>query len=224
MNISVYMMGKEEVESEVLMKIDKEIEFLNDEFEGVIQFRLNELFLDPAISYLPVIYKQYHQNQDLEIDAILSPIEKKGSINIFLFETYAEVGYPGALMGFTPRLVNGASSYEYNSPSFDRIFMAYKALGNQSTLAHEMGHFLGLNHPWELSEDNKTKDGILDPEDEKKNHMSYGPEVEKFTTEQLNAMHRHSMNYRKYLMNRLVRIYTASTSETNQTFASSDLR
>ena len=147
MNINVYMMGKKEVPIDIIHLIDENIEYLNQEFEGQLQFVLDELFMDPSQAFLPDIYNNYQISNDEDIEKLLYPIEKKGSINVFLFNTYVASGEEAALMGFTPRLVMGEYAYEFNSPQFDRIFMAYYGLHDKSTLIHEMGHFLGLNHP-----------------------------------------------------------------------------
>jgi len=74
-------------------------------------------------------------------------------------------------------------------------------------LVHEMGHFFGLKHPWEISSIAKHRLGIRNSHDEAKNHMSYGNEVETFTSQQLEEMRRYALNYRKYLMDRVVRVY-----------------
>jgi len=127
-----------------------------------------------------------------------------------LFDTYCEQGQNAALMGFTPLLKSRQHSYATNSPRFDRILMAYDGLGDNKTLVHEMGHFFGLKHPWELTTFMKMKMGMFTNKDEAKNHMSYGHEVENFTQEQLNSMREYALNYRRYLMDRVVRVYNGA--------------
>ncbi len=208
MRINVYMMGMVEVDPEITVLVNENIDFLNEEFEGIIEFEFNQFFMDHGHAYLPDLYKEYiHQKETATIDELIKPIEVKGAINVFLFDTYAEAGTDKALMGFTPRLKAHQESYGLNSPNFDRIFMAYEGLGNKSTLVHEMGHFFGLSHPWELKGSAKLAFGIRTNIDESHNHMSYGSSVCKFTPQQLESMRKHALHYRKYLMDRVVRTY-----------------
>ncbi len=207
MRVNVYMMGREEVDESISVKIFENIEYLNEAFQGQISFVFNELFMDPNHAYLPDIYESYRIDRDEIIEPIVDPIEKKGAINIFLFDTYSESGKGDALMGFTPLLSANQEAYVSNSPRFDRILMAYEGLDGNQTMVHEMGHFFGLKHPWELSAFGKHRIGIKNKEDESKNHMSYGLSVEEFTPEQLESMRKYALNYRKYLMDRVVRVY-----------------
>jgi len=208
MRINVYMMGMIEVDPEMTVLVNENIDFLNEEFEGVIEFEFNQFFMDHGQAYLPDLYSEYKNFEEKSsIDALIRPIEIKGAINVFLFDTYAETGTDKALMGFTPRLKAKQETYGLNSPNFDRIFMAYEGLENKSTLVHEMGHFLGLHHPWELSGSTKLAFGIRTNIDESHNHMSYGSSVCKFTSQQLESMRKHALQYRTYLMDRVVRTY-----------------
>lgn len=211
LNVNVYMMGRTDVDAEVTILINENIDYLNQEFEGVIEFEFNELFMDHGQAYLPDLHKEYLSfSESKSIEELIKPIEKKGAINVFLFDTYSEEGTDKALMGFTPRLKTGEESYAKNSPHFDRIFMAYDGLRSKTTLVHEMGHFLGLHHPWELSHSRKYVFGIKTALDESQNHMSYGSSVCKFTSQQLESMRKHALNYRKYLMDRVVHTYAKS--------------
>lgn len=208
MRINVYMMGMTEVDPEITVLVNENIDFLNEEFEGVIEFEFNQFFMDHEHAYLPDLHKEFMNFEEASsIDNLIKPIEVKGAINVFLFDTYAEKGTNQALMGFTPRLKEQQDTYSVNSPNFDRIFMAYEGLGNKSTLVHEMGHFLGLHHPWELSGSTKLAFGIRTNVEESHNHMSYGPDVNKFTSQQLESMRKHALQYRKYLMDRVVSSY-----------------
>jgi len=207
MKVNVYMMGRQEVDPAVTTKIFENIEYLNTAFDGEISFALNELFLDPNHAYLPDIYANFNHGQDEEVEPLVEPIEKQGAINVYLFDTYNEQGSNTALMGFTPLLRAKQETYETNSPRFDRILMAYDGLEENKTLVHEMGHFFGLKHPWEISTFAKHRLGIRNNSDEAKNHMSYGSAVESFTPQQLEDMRSYAMKYRKYLMERVVRVY-----------------
>lgn len=207
MKVNVYMMGREEVDEQITIKIFENIEYLNQAFEGEISFVFDELFMDPNHAYLPDIYEGFKEGKDAMVEPLVSPIEKTGGINIYLFDTYAESGQSAALMGFTPLLRAKQNTYATNSPRFDRILMAYEGLEENKTLVHEMGHFFGLKHPWEISTFAKHKLGMKNDTDEAKNHMSYGSEVEKFTPQQLDEMRNYALKYRKYLMDRVVKVY-----------------
>ena len=210
MKINVYMMGRVEADPEITVLINENINYLNEEFEGYVEFQFEQLFMDFGEAKLPDLYEEYMYHQETaSINALIKPIEVKGAINVFLFDTYAKEGTNQALMGFTPRLRTGEEAYAKNSPEFDRIFMAYEGLYSKTTLVHEMGHFLGLHHPWEMHGSQKMAFGIRTQVDEFDNHMSYGPSVHKFTRQQLAAMQSHALKYRKYLMDRVVKVYAA---------------
>ena len=63
MKVNVYMMGREQVDETVTVKIFENIEYLNKAFEGRISFVFDELFMDPNHAYLPDLYKSFHTNQ-----------------------------------------------------------------------------------------------------------------------------------------------------------------
>ncbi len=214
MKINVFMMGQTEVNPEITVLINDNIKFLNEEFEGYVEFEFDELFMDYGQAYLPDLYEEYMKHEETAtINALIKPIEKKGAINVFLFDTYAQEGTDRALMGFTPRLRTRENEYALNSPNFDRIYMAYDGLYSKSTLVHEMGHFLGLHHPWEMLGSQKLAFGMRTSADESLNHMSYGVNASQFTRQQLEAMQRHALKYRKYLMDRVVKVYAHSSSD-----------
>lgn len=200
MNINIYVMGREHMSEEVSLAIGENIEFINQEFNGEIQFNFDELFLDPIQGYLPDLYSYFLGQNDINIEQYLSPIEKKGGINVYIFDTYVKDDKGAALMGFTPRLKSGHESYQYNSPEFDRVFISFDGLSDKTTLVHEIGHFLGLYHPWELNDSEKKKNGLFSSAHESENHMSYHSDVHKFTSQQLELMRKHALNYRRYLL------------------------
>lgn len=199
MKINFYMMGKEEVDDSTLLDIELNMTYLNEEFEGKIKFTNEYFFFDNQQAYLPDIYKAILDLNDDWVDDLVSPIELQGSLNVFIFETYAEEEINAALMGFTPLLPNNQEDYGLISPEFDRMYIAYKGLEKKSTLVHEIGHFLGLKHPWEMSELKKQILGFNSKSDELNNHMSYHHTVNKFTPEQLEHMRKFALKYRSYL-------------------------
>jgi len=198
------MMGKDNADNTITLKIGENVEYMNEEFEGEILFELNELFIEPNGAYLPDLYTDFHQRSQTFINSLVHPIEKQGSVNIYLFDTYSEENSDAALMGFTPRLRANESAYANNSPRFDRIFIAYQGLEDMTTLTHEMGHFLGLKHPWELSHAEQHNLGLRDKHVVEVNHMAYGESVSSFTKQQLEKMRKHALKYRQYLMRKII--------------------
>lgn len=204
LKINFYMMGMDSIDEKITISIGDNIKFLNDEFEGQIQFELEELFMDVNHEYLPDLHADYKKRKSYRIESTVKAIEQKGTINIFLFRTYSLDGSNHALMGFTPIFRARHSIYKEASPRFDRIFLSYSCLGDRNTLVHEMGHFLGLKHPWELSEGGQRFAGITNEDILNINHMTYNNEVSDFTDQQLKQMHDFVMEYRMYLVKRIV--------------------
>jgi len=69
-------------------------------------------------------------------------ISKYGSnekINLFIIES------EGILNGYTPVLTERFERYK-NKKGYNSIFIGNKAVFNNTTLAHEIGHFFGLQH------------------------------------------------------------------------------
>ncbi len=207
MRVNVYMMGREVVDEEITKKIYENIVYLNETFQGEITFIFDELFMDPNHAYLPDIYQSFRADRQDIVDPLVNQIEKKGAINVFLFDTYCEEGQNAALMGFTPLLRDRQAAYARVTPKYDRILMAYEGLEENKTLVHEMGHFFGLQHPWEMSQIARYRLGIRNHTEEAHNHMSYGNEVEKFTAQQLADMRSYALKYRTYLMEKVIRVY-----------------
>jgi len=203
-NVNFYMMGREDLDTKIPLKIGENIEYLNQEFEGEILFEINEIFMDSEGAYLPDLYNNFRRGAHAHINNLVRPLEKKGGVNVYLFDTYCEENTTSALMGFTPRLKMREESYATNSPKFDRIFMAYEGLEDKSTLVHEMGHFLGLKHPWELGPGDKYHMGLKNASVINMNHMAYGANVSSFTKQQLRKMKSHALKYRTYLMSRII--------------------
>lgn len=191
-------MGKQEVDNSITIQIGENIEYINQEFEGVIKFELGRLFMDPNIAYIPDLHADHVKKDTRTLHEIIDPIEEVGHINIYLFETYSENDGLSAMMGFTPVLSAKHNTYQNLSPSFDRLFIAYPGLIDKSTIVHELGHFFGLSHPWDMNRVSLEMMG-LNNEEAEKNHMNYNPEVNHFTREQLDRMNHFALTFRRYL-------------------------
>lgn len=199
MRINFYVMGRDEIDDDAISDIEENMDYLNQEFEGKIKF-VNEYYLfDNQKAYLPEIRKALLDFEDGWVNDMLDPIEMQGSLNVFIFDTYVEPHLNASLTGFTPLLPNNQEDYGLVSPEFDRMFIAFEGLAKKSTLVHEVGHFLGLKHPWEMSELKKQILGFNKKSDEQNNHMSYHHTVNKFTQEQLEEMRSFAFKYRSYL-------------------------
>jgi len=204
MSVNFYLMGRDNLDTQIPLKIGENVEYMNEEFEGEIIFEINEIFMDSEGAYLPELYNNFRRGAHAHINALVKPLEQKGSVNVYLFDTYCEDNSSTALMGFTPRLKMGEETYAKNSPRFDRIYMAYEGLDDRSTLVHEMGHFLGLKHPWELGPGDKYHMGLRNASQINMNHMAYGANVSSFTKQQLTKMKTHALKYRTYLMSKII--------------------
>lgn len=200
MNVNFYMMGRDSIGDDVTVSINDNIQYLNEEFEGQIIFVLNNLYMDSNGAYLPTLHEDYFLDAGAMLDEITEPIEQKGSINVYLFDTYVKENTDQALMGFTPILTAKQKMYADHSPLFDRILIAYAGLNSKTTLVHEMGHFLGLQHPWEMNTVNKQFMGFANRDIIDRNHMSYNADVDDFTDEQLERMQDFAKRFRSYLV------------------------
>jgi len=200
LKLNFYLMGKSDIDQETILEIGDNMDYLNEEFEGSVKFELNKLFLDEKHEYLPNIYDEYKRKSRNNVIELIKDIEETGAINIYLLETYSVDNSNKSLMGFTPILTGMHRTYAYNSPRFDRMFLAYPALQEKSTLVHEMGHFLGLSHPWEMSSLDMELLGLDNTETLNRNHMTYNMNVDKFTPQQLNRMRDFAKRFRKYLL------------------------
>jgi hypothetical protein len=202
MELSFYMMGRDHVDDGIIQRVNENVQYLNQEFEDKVKFEVKHYFIDDGFAMLPDLHKEYFGVEELTVDSLVKNLENKGSINVFIFDSYVEEEINAELMGFTPIFRTSQHDYRLVSPTFDRIFIAYGALEKQTTLVHEMGHFLGLEHPWEMNEKNKDVFGLANEEDIKENHMAYGIEVHNFTPEQLDRMQQFALEYRSYLIER----------------------
>ena len=200
--LNFYLMGMKEVDQEVTVRIGENIEYLNQEFEGRIIFELDQLVMDPNHAYIPDLHRAYIDRERNSVNALVDPIEIEGAINVYLFDTYSTDNGNSAMLGFTPVLSAQHKMYKSTSPSFDRLYISYPGLIDQSTIVHEMGHFLGLSHPWEMNDMSIDMMGLRDS-DAQRNHMSYHPEVNHFTEQQLDRMQHFALSFRNYLIDRI---------------------
>lgn len=187
------------IDSIIDSQIVENIEFLNQEFEGSVRFALENTIRDNQEIFLPDIYSDFYDQSGDLIRSFTDRIEQEGSINIYISKTYLDDGASAELMGFTPVLKAKQYAYRLNSPRFDRIYISYSGLQQKTTLVHEMGHFLGLKHPWMMHPINLDLLGLTSDEIISDNHMSYTEQVHEFTLEQLENMQHFALEFRRYL-------------------------
>ena len=199
LGVNFHLMGSDTIDSHYLNQIFKNVAYINEEFEGQVRFEVSNIWKNNETAFLPDLHIDALTIGEAKIKALVEPIEQKGAINVFVFDTYVPEGSYNALMGFTPILSDQHQMYEAASPQFDRIFMAYGGLDKKTTLVHELGHFLGLDHPWEMNTFNRNLMGLTNSNPES-NHMTYHHQVNKFTPEQLERMRDFAISYRSYLI------------------------
>lgn len=117
-------------------KISEKIKKLNQIFSpSHIQF-----LLQPIISHQPVaINLDEIERKKRARNLVARNLEKKDAINLFI------VPHGEYLNGFTYVIQEKYLSY-FNILECNTSFISDKAWFNESTLAHEMGHFFGLQH------------------------------------------------------------------------------
>ena len=200
MKVNFYLMNaSNKSDPQTTSLIGENIKILNREFEDEVKFELGHIVLDERQVFLPEIKNAVYGTGSELINAFTKPIEVKGGVNVFVCETYLTEEGQGELMGFTPVLRARQYAYEYNSPRFDRIYLSYVGLKETTTLVHEMGHFLGLKHPWRLNKINLELQGLTSQQVIDENHMSYTADVHEFTDEQLERMQHFALQFRRYL-------------------------
>lgn len=181
---------------------------LNLAFKKTIIFKWNSILLYHPIDSikLPALYKSL-VSRDTEFDYlnyVINTYSFTGFYNVFLIKTDFTPG--DILLGFTP--VSGNEDfnvYQKNQPGYDNAFISYETVIDnefltENTLIHETGHWLGLEHPWEMSDSTKVLMGLKNKMKYCINYMNYNCYTSEFTHQQLNFMHNFAKKYRKYLV------------------------
>ncbi len=194
-----YALGVEMLPDSLVDLIRLNVSYLNEEFEGRIKFDIFDIQNFPEHEYIPDLFDDFTKEYGRNIKKLIAPIEHQGYINIFLCNTFERKGEKAAMMGFTPVLRARHQHYTSSSPSFDRLYIAYDGLMSKTTLVHEMGHFLGLSHPWDMSSLDNELMGLNEANLDH-NHMGYSSKVQEFTTQQLDRMHHFALHFRNYLI------------------------
>ena len=124
---------------------------LNENFIGSGLYFL----LNPDVSNMEAHYYLHELRNDSRIeDQVTQPIEHAGMINVFFIPSST------ALKGYTPVLQQGFENYDQFQ--LNKIFIASSAIEQQATLAHEFGHFFGLQHTFGHSNLEASTDELPD--------------------------------------------------------------
>jgi len=173
---------------------------LNFEFRQLVKFQMVEGF---RIHYytkdLYGIFRNYLYGDESQVKYIIDNWSEKGYLNVFIIKS-EDIGEV-SLQGFT--IVEKGKDFEQMSPKYDNVFINFKTMfdyNNGQVLAHEIGHLFGLMHPFELSQSDQIKQGLLDTETICTNIMNYNCFTTGFTVNQLELMMNNLNNYREYMI------------------------
>lgn len=130
--------------------------------------------------------------------------ERHKSINVYIInDSAAPLQSNAKLTGFTPIILDKVELYEQISPQYDNLAVTYSGLFEYElggSLIHELGHFFGLEHPWQYSHSELELFGLDDKMTTCVNYMNYNCFVTAFTKEQKEFMYFFGTTYRKYLI------------------------
>ncbi|MDQ3190720.1 MAG: M43 family zinc metalloprotease [Bacteroidota bacterium] len=127
-----------------IANINNGVQSLNNWFSPIcLSFQVCSI--DTVYAYK---YNKWHAGQ--EHDEFVALYCKENVINIVLVE---EIEDPGGANGYAPLGISMPGS-----PRYDLICIAKNGV-NGKTLYHEMGHFFGLYHPFEVSLGNELVNG-----------------------------------------------------------------
>ena len=163
---------------------------MNDMFKGKINFVYSRHY-----DYYPGYKKSIQDWIDASRKWTYDFEEYDDEVLVFVTHTNT------SLNGFTPVLPNGLERYEQYAPLLDKIYLSYRSLDRATTLSHEMGHFFGLNHTWEVV--NKKDINMLQLTNDKVkcvNLMSYSCYRDSFTDGQISSMINFLVKYKSYLI------------------------
>lgn len=180
---------------------------LNTAFKNKINFKWDNILLYHPIYEvkLPELYASLVSkiNKFDYFNFIINTYSIKGYYNVYLIKTDFTPG--DVLLGFTPTSGDGDFTvYTEDLPIYNNTFLSVESvvdneLLTENTLIHETGHWLGLEHPWELSDSDKIAMGLQNKSKYCVNYMNYNCYTSEFTNQQLNFMYYFAKKYRNYL-------------------------
>lgn len=177
---------------------------LNDEFEDRFSFQKRDTIIThQSTETLVSMYADYLHGDKSKVINIANTFSIKGYLNVYVLRTFDMYGVK--LVGFTTTNPEPLI-FKQTSPLYDNIFICFDALFDYdagNTIAHEIGHWLGLKHPWptEMTYMELQEMGLTSSLEICINNMNYNCYTEKFTVQQLDFMEKYLKKYRNYLVN-----------------------
>lgn len=181
---------------------------LNLAFKKTIKFKWDIVLLYHPIDTikLPDLYRGLVGiKSDFDyLNYIINTYSFKRYFNVYIIKTDMKPGE--ILLGFTPVSANGDFTiYSSKMPGYDNAFVSYETIIDnefltENTLIHETGHWLGLEHPWEMNDSTKLEMGLQNKMKYCINYMNYNCYTSEFTNQQLNYMNKFAKNFRNYLV------------------------
>ena len=196
-DLQIFLLAPHPVDYEDII-IDN-VKWMNLAFKDHLYFNFDnniELLED---SFRMEVLKQNYIEDGRFVDS-LSRHSTKGKINIFICPTEVDTFSDKELFGFTPVYKDWNEGYVKRSPKMDNLFIAFSSLESGSTFPHEMGHFFGLVHPWEMTKEEQVKMKITDVIALLTNIMNYDNFPTQFTKPQLLSMWNFAKDHRYYLL------------------------
>lgn len=173
---------------------------LNQSFDSLIYFDTAPLviFHDDNFNVAGLLRDVWMMG-GYEFKRLINTYNMPGYYNVYIMPTEYD-GLSGTL-GVTPVLAN-PDSLEEKSPFYDVTLISYEGLVEfkSSVLIHETGHWLGLTHTFELTNDELRELGMCTIFDVCSNYMNYGCFLSQFSKGQLEEMVDYAKNYRCYLI------------------------
>lgn len=182
-----------------LIFLQKTHDELNKGFNGIAKFDIFQIELNQYSDNLWNLYTDYIHGGTKWDDLILS-YGVDCTINIFIVRNSDPIDGID-ILGFTPQSEN-YYDYQNKYPLYNGMAISYSSLSKYNLaqpLIHEMGHFFGLKHPWELTNEELISFNLQNADNVCTNYMNYNCYTNMFTEEQKKYIKYFQNSYRKYL-------------------------
>lgn len=182
----------------IRQNIGAAVQHLNEVSEGVLTYSATAPRHIVQSLELREMYQAFAKTPNA-YDAFVAATASLDTLTVYI--TTSSSTEAGKLLGFTPELPTDDDNLERmrrdtaRAKLFGHVFVASDGL-TAGTLAHEVYHWLGLAHPWEISEDDRRVLGIDAPDVLDANLMSYSDRQRSLTSQQLASAHHYAQTYR----------------------------